>query len=169
MSPTLESIITLVGTILGSTFLMRIFEIILYRREEQRARSAAASKGEAEADLTKLQAVGVQHGYYDALFDRYVADIARCSERLKEMEANRDAERKEREARTLEREKEGAELRLRLYNMELILVDLVYGVRSLSEQMQEAGITPRWKPIIKPDRMLEDLQHEVPDIWRQKK
>lgn len=153
----IEHVVTILVAIVGSAGFIRLLDIFVYRREERRSKVASAQEQERSVDLLFLQGAGLQQSHYQSALDRSAAEIARLSDRVVQMERREEENEKERREDEKERRKDAeeiAELRLMVYNFQLALTDIMFGIQALSSQLRDAGIEPVWKPMIKVDELI---------------
>lgn len=165
-----ESLLTIVLSFASSAAFLRLWDLWVFRTEERRKRAAAAKQeevksrsGDANVDLLYAKGFGIQQEWYEKALEKSQSQVDKLLVRVDELDKKFEAEKRSHDRAERELEVKNSELRRRVHNLEIALVDAVFGITSLTKQMQEAGIEPRWRPMIKIDELVESMSHGPAD------
>lgn len=156
---------------LGSVGLWQLVMYLINRRANQR-------KAEAEANVQEAAAAVAFVGIEKAEIENERALVAGVGELTQHALNLLEVYRKDNEAMRGEGEKMAAlnrellerdtetrrtleMLQVKVASMELVMVDMSTGLSTLSHQLEEAGVTPAWKPTLVLERMESALTPEV--------
>lgn len=166
-----ENVIPLIVAIVSSGFLWQLISGWINRRTNKRKADAEAGAQEAAAAIAF---VGVER----AEVENERSLVAGAGELTQHALNLLEVYRKDNEAIRTESEKmvalnrelleQGLEtqqkieaLQSRVASMELVVADMATGLSTMSKQLEEAGITPAWRPTLILDRMEKALTPEV--------
>lgn len=167
----MENIVTILIALFGSVGAQQLIIYILNRRTNQRKALAEAEvqeaaamvsylgieKAEVETDRALVAGAGELTQHALNLLEVYRKDNdAIRTESVKMAALNRELLEQGHET---QRMLDG--LQTRVTSMELVMADMSTGLSTLSKQLEEAGIQPRWKPTLILDRMEATLTPEV--------
>lgn len=168
-----EALKDIVLALVGAAGLWQFILWLLNRRANQR-------KAEAEAEVQVANAAIAYMGVEKAEVDNERSLVAGAGELTQHALNLLEVYRKDNEATRAESEKMAVlnrellaqnketqqrvdALQNRVTGMELVVADMATGLYIMSKQLEDAGITPGWKPILALDQMEKAL---TPDVFK---
>lgn len=167
----MENVVTIIVATLGSAGLSQLIMFWLNKRANQRKANAEADvqevavaaavvgieKTEAETDRALVAGAGELTQHALNLLEVYRKD----NEAFRAESTKMSALNRELLAQAQETQQTVERFQARVTSMELVIVDMATGLSRLSQQLEETGISPAWKPTLILDRMEKALTPEV--------